>query len=92
MAALLDSLRMEDEPLRNLYRRVRRGGDLTAGALAVDTGLTRAQVLVGLTAFQQVKLVQFRLEPYGLVLLPPVKCRMDDSPLIRYLRGRGTRA
>lgn len=92
LTALLDSLRVEDEPLRNLYRRVRRGGDLTAGALAADTGLTRAQVLVGLTAFQQVKLVQFRLEPYGLVLLPPVKCRMDDSPLIRYLRGRGTRA
>lgn len=85
---LLDSLAMADDPLRSLYRRVRQGGQMLPGALASDTGLTEAQVLVGLMAFAQVNLVQFRLQPYALVLLPPVKCRMDDSLLIRYLRGQ----
>ena len=44
------------------------------------------QVLLGLTAFHQVKLAEFSLEPYAVRLLPPVKCRMDDSPLVRYVR------
>ena len=38
------------------------------------------------TAFHQVKLAEFSLEPYAVRLLPPVKCRMDDSPLVRYVR------
>lgn len=88
LQALLDSLAMADEPLRNLYRRVRQGGSMLPGALAAGAGLTVEQVLVGLTAFAQVNLVQFRAQPYALVLLPPVKCRMDDSALIRYLRAR----
>lgn len=88
LVALLDSLAMEDEPLRNLYRRLRRGGSTAASDLSADTGLSLPQVLVGLTAFRQVQLARFTTDPYAVSLLPPVKCRMDDSAVIRYLRAR----
>lgn len=87
MRAQIASLALPDEPLRTLYRRLRTGGNLAPAVLARDTGLTEAQVLTGLTAFHQVKLVEFSLEPYALRLLPPVKCSMADSAVIRYLRG-----
>ena len=86
LAAQLDEITLADEPLRALYRRVRQGGDLSLHTLAENTGFTQAQVLTGLTAFHQVKLAEFSLAPYALRLLPPVKCSMNDSPLIRYLR------
>ncbi len=87
MQALLASLAMDDDTLRTLYKRVRLGGTMAVGQLAADTGLTASQVLTGLLAFHQVKLVEMSLSPYAVKLLPPVKCRMDDSPLVRYLRG-----
>ncbi|MDY4138240.1 MAG: single-stranded-DNA-specific exonuclease RecJ [Eubacteriales bacterium] len=87
VAALMQSLAMDDETLRRLYRRLRMPDAPTLRKLETDTGLTREQVLTGLTAFSQVKLVELSLSPYALRLLPPVKCRMDDSPLVRYLRG-----
>ena len=83
----LRTLAMDDDTLRGLYRRVRLPQHLAASAIAEDTGLSVEQVLTGLTAFSQVQLVEFSHEPYALRLLPPVKCRMDDSPLVRYLRG-----
>lgn len=86
-AALLRSIAMEDEPLRCLYRRLRQGGSTMASQLAKDCGLTIPQVLTGLTAFQQVRLAEVSLEPYAVHLLPPVKCKMDDSPVIHYLRN-----
>ncbi|MGN0746639.1 MAG: hypothetical protein ACI4ML_08185, partial [Aristaeellaceae bacterium] len=87
VAALLQSLVMDDETLRRLYRRVRMPDAPSLRALAADTGLTEEQALTGLTAFSQVGLAELSLSPYALRLLPPVKCRMDDSPLVRYLRG-----
>lgn len=84
---LLRTLAMDDDTLRSLYKRLRMPGNWAAGALAEDTGLSVPQVLTGLTAFSQVKLVEFSPEPYALHMLPMVKCRMDDSALVRYLRG-----
>ena len=86
MTALLSSLAMDDDALRALYKRVRQGGTMAAAQLGADTGFTAAQVLTGLMAFHQVKLVEMSLDPYAVRLLPPVKCRMDDSDLVRYLR------
>ncbi len=85
--ALLASLAMDDETLRTLYRRVRLGGTMAASQLAADTGLTPAQALTGLMAFHQVRLVEMSLNPYAVRLLPPVRCRMEDSPVVRYLRN-----
>ena len=87
MKALLAYLAMDDDTLRTLYKRVRMGGTMAASQLAADTGLTSAQVLTGLMAFHQVHLVEMSLNPYAVKLLPPEKCRMDDSPLVRYLRA-----
>jgi len=84
--AQLNALALPDEPLRDLYRRLRAGGSTMASQLAQDCGLTVPQVLVGLTAFSQVKLAEVSLEPYAVRLLPPVKCSMDDSSLVHYLR------
>ena len=87
MTALLASLAMDDETLRTLYKRVRMGGTMAAAQLAADTGLTPAQALTGMLAFHQVHLVEMSLSPYAVRLLPPEKCRMDDSELVRYLRN-----
>ena len=85
--ALLASLAMDDDTLRTLYKRVRMGGTMALSQLGEDTGLTPAQVLTGLMAFHQVRLVEMSLDPYAVKLLPPQKCRMDDSALVRYLRA-----
>ncbi len=85
--ALLASLAMDDDTLRTLYKRVRMGGTMALPQLGEDTGLTLAQVLTGLMAFHQVRLVEMSLDPYAVKLLPPQKCRMDDSALVRYLRA-----
>ena len=87
MRALLAALAMDDDALRLLYRRVRLGGTMAPTQLGADTGLTAAQIVTGLMAFHQVRLVEMSLDPYAVKLLPPVKCRMDDSELIRYLRS-----
>ena len=84
--ALLASLAMDDDTLRTLYKRVRLGGTMALPQLGEDTGLTPTQVLTGLMAFHQVRLVEMSLDPYA-VKLPPQKCRMDDSALVRYLRA-----
>ncbi|MBQ7139581.1 MAG: single-stranded-DNA-specific exonuclease RecJ, partial [Clostridia bacterium] len=85
--ALLSALAMDDDTLRTLYKRVRLGGTMAPSQLAADTGLTPAQVLTGMTAFHQVRLVEMSLSPYAVKLLPPEKCRMEDSELVRYLRA-----
>ncbi|MBQ8555777.1 MAG: single-stranded-DNA-specific exonuclease RecJ [Clostridia bacterium] len=86
-ARLLRSLAMDDDVLRRLYKRVRLGGTMAPGQLAEDTGLSAEQVLTGLMAFHQVKLVEMSLEPYAVRVLPPQKCTMADSAVVRYLRG-----
>jgi len=87
LKALLSAIAMDDETLRTLYRRVRLGGTMAPSQLAADTGLTATQALTGLMAFHQVHLVEMSLDPYAVRLLPPVKCRMDDSEVVRYLRN-----
>ena len=90
LESLLAQLAMDDDTLRTLYRRLRMGGTMAVNQLAADTGLSAAQVLTGLMAFHQVHLVEASLSPYAVRVLPPEKCRMDDSPLVRYLRGRSS--
>ncbi len=94
----LRTLVLTDDDLRHLYRCC-MAGDLTPRVLAEKSGMTREQVLIGLTAFTQVGLAEMTLNPYraNLVLPPPKpkegtgKISMGDSPLIRYLRGMGSK-
>ena len=87
LTALLKALAMDDDTLRTLYKRVRLGGTLAPAQLASDTGLSFAQVLTGLVAFHQVHLAELSLDPYAVRLLPPQKCSMADSDIVRYLRA-----
>ncbi len=86
--ALLDGITMADEPLRDLYRALRSLGPAPVSRLAEEAHLTPLQVMTGLTAFSQVGLAKVSLDPYAIELLPPVKCSMEDSSLIHYLRSR----
>ena len=94
----LRTLVLTDDDLRQLYRCC-MAGDLTPRVLAEKAGMTREQVLTGLTAFTQVGLAEMTLNPYrsNLVLPPPKpkegtgKISMGDSPLIRYLREMGSK-
>lgn len=83
----LCALAMADEPLRELYKSLRSSGRYAASALAQASGLTEEQVLVGLTAFAQVELVDFTLEPFALSMRPMHRVNMADSSLVRYLRA-----
>lgn len=87
MKDFLRTLAMDDDTLRCIYRQLMTNERWTPGALAEAAGLGVPQVLTALMAFSQVKLVNFSMDPYWYERLPPVKCRMDDSPLVRYLRG-----
>lgn len=87
-AELLDSLALSNDPLRELYKRVKAGGDTRAETLAQAAGLTVPQVLTGLTGLAQVELLRFSAEPYAVVMLPMQKRDPSESALIRYLRSR----
>ena len=55
--------------------------------LAGVTGLDWRQILIALQAFTETRLVDVVWEPFALSpVLPALKCSMNDSPLIRYLR------
>ncbi|MGN1020986.1 MAG: single-stranded-DNA-specific exonuclease RecJ [Aristaeellaceae bacterium] len=86
VAELLQSINLDVETLRRLYSRARMPDAPTLRTMEADTGLTREQVLTGLMAFSQAGLAELSLWPYALRLLPPVRCRMEDTPLVRYLR------
>lgn len=84
----LQELAMPDELLRSLYRRLRMGGDTMVSRLSQDCSMTVPQVLTGLTAFRQVRLAEVSLDPYTVRLTEnPARCRMEDSPVIHYLRS-----
>ena len=90
-SALLSGLALPDEPLRDLYRALRAslapGGLPSLQSLAAASGLRTEQALFGLTAFTQVELCTLALTPFRVTLLPARKCRMEDSPLVRYARA-----
>ena len=85
-AALCETLRLSDDTLRDLYRHIRASSFPSLEALARAAGLSWRQVMVGLVAFDDTALVSWQPEPFSLRLLPPQKCRMEDSPLIHAIR------
>ncbi len=87
LTGLLETLAMDDDTLRRLYAYLRVHASQPLHMLAEGAGLSAEQTAAGLVAFEQVGLVRFGWEPFAVVMLPPVRCRMDDSALIRYLRA-----
>ena len=80
-----------DDRYRELYKNLRKSvfGSLAETALAV--GLPQAQTLAGLYAFHELRLIRFTQQPFAYTLLPPEKCALSDSPLLRYIRAMGMR-
>ncbi|MBQ8537302.1 MAG: single-stranded-DNA-specific exonuclease RecJ [Clostridia bacterium] len=87
LKAMARTVALADEPLRALYKALRSDPRPNVFSLAKAAGLTPAQVTMGLYAFHQNHLAEFDPNPFTLRLLPPVKCRMADSPLVAALRA-----
>ena len=83
---LLQAIRMDDDTLRGLYKAIRGSDNRSLQEVCAASCLSMAQVLTGLTAFRQVNLVEWAVEPWRVTLLPPVKCSIGDATVIRYLR------
>lgn len=87
LRAMVRAVTLDDEQLRGLYKALRAELNPHVFSLAKATSLTAAQVVMGLYAFHQNRLAEFSENPFTLRLLPPVKCRMSDSPLVAALRN-----
>lgn len=83
---MIAAVTLEDEPLRTLYRALRKELRPSLHGLSHASGLTPAQTIMGLYAFHQNHLAEFSIHPFRLTLLPPVKCAMADSPMVAALR------
>ena len=75
--------------LRSLKKRQSAPGPLSVPGLCGDTGLTPAQVSIGLTILAQAGLAEYIPDPWQVRLLPWEKGKTMDpeaaSPLMRYL-------
>ena len=85
----LKTLALPDDTLRGVYRLIRDTRFRSLSELAASADLSEAQVLTALRAFEETSLVRWQLQPFGIQLLPPVRCSMDDSPTLRFLRTLG---
>ncbi len=82
----LQSRILSDEELREIYRLLRRRSFSSLRSLSETAGFSEAQITTALTAFRDTGLISWSPAPFSVALLPPVRCRMIDSPLVRYLR------
>ena len=83
MIAALDA---GDDAYRELYKLMKRSAFLSLGETAQAAALSRAQTLIGLQAFYELKLIRLTQNPFSYSMLPPVQCSLDDSPTLRYVR------
>lgn len=82
VTSLLRRINLDDEALRTVYRACRQ--DARVDRLPKMTGFSPEQVRTALCAFEETHLLQ--TDGNTLQLLPPVRCHMEDSPTVRYLR------
>ena len=88
LKAWLRAAAPDDAQLRRLYLRLREALPLSLPQLASDTGLSPAQCRVSLAVFAELKLADFRPEPFQVRLLPwKEKQSLDSSLILRRLRA-----
>lgn len=77
-----------DDALRQLYRVLRDGQGRFASerAVAEASGLRLAAVRLGLVAFDELALIEYRPVPFHASLLPPRKTNLEDSETLREVR------
>ena len=75
-----------DEAYRRLYKllRGRVFGSLSEAADAA--GIDEPEAQAGLQAFTELGLIRCRTDAFTYTLLPPVPCKLDDSPTLSALR------
>ena len=86
LSALAGTIAPDDESCRGLYRLIRRTLCRSVAEAAQQSGLTPVQVRTAFTAFGELSLVRWTESPFFYELLPPVACRLGDSPTLGSLR------
>lgn len=87
LRAMLAALDAGDDGLRELYRCLRKSAFVTLQETALAANLSPAQTLVGLWAFHEMALIRLTLNPFSYAMLPSAKRALDESPLLRHIRG-----
>ena len=88
----LAALDAGDGAYRALYRLLRKSAFASLRETARAAELTEAQTLTGLQAFQELGLARFTVHPFSYALLPPSKCELGNSPLLRFIRNTASAA
>ena len=86
LRALAAAVDAGDERYRLLYKALRTQPRRTLGDVCLSSGLTQPQVLAGLEAFSQLRLIRYTPSPFRYSLLQAEKCTLGDSPVLRALR------
>ena len=76
-----------DDRYRALYRILLKSVFVSLAETARAAGLTAAQTLTGLLAFEELGLIRLREMPFAYTLLPAEKCVLGDSRLLGAIRG-----
>ncbi len=76
-----------DDRYRELYKLLRKSVFASVAETAQAAGLPQAQTLAGLHAFDELGLITLRESPFSYTLLPPVKCSLGESRLLREIRA-----
>lgn len=76
-----------DERYRALYRLLRCNTFGGLAQTAAAAGLTEPQTLAGLAAFHALGLLDFCEAPFHYTLCEPVRCSLDQSPVLGALRA-----
>jgi hypothetical protein len=87
LANCAQALDAGDERYRVLYRLLRASAFATLSQTAREAGLTEAQTLAGLQAFQSLEFIDFSPSPFRYTFHEPRKRTLSDSPVLSALRA-----
>ena len=82
-----DGIDPSREGMMKVYIALRSFRGTSPAELAEAAGTTQDQVMAALTAFEQLDFLRWEPDPFRVELLPARRRELDESPLIRYLRG-----
>lgn len=80
-------INLTDEQLRAVYVAC-RSGQTDLDRISSLVGLTESQTVTALCVMEDLRLITFSAEPFGVTVLPVRKCKTEESGLVRYLRSQ----
>ena len=87
LQVLAQALDAGDAAYRQLYKALKTTLVRSLNEAAQAAGLGRQQARLGLRAFDELRLIACEETPFRYTLLPPVKCRLGDSPTLGAVRA-----